>query len=933
MEDPLFRRIREHAKKRLEPVRAENRAQLTQPFKEFLRLENKMLRRYHRKGDSGLRVAQARAIVMDVLIENLFASALAQYSKIHPKAPCKVAILALGGYGRAELSPFSDVDLMFLFPNRVRSKHLPVFQQTLTDTMLYILWDLKFKVGHSTRSIRESIEEARKSMETKNALLEARRVVGSRKLHRDFRHAYGSYCQRDVPQEYIKNRLNSQEERRKRYGNTVYLQEPDIKNGVGGLRDYQNILWMARIKLDLKSIEELKEGEYLNRTEYRELTAAYEFLLWVRTELHIQSRRATDVLNLEKQPLVAWRLGYRTRDILKRVEVFMRDYYTHARNIDRVAKNLEQRLALLNNRRSLRDVIQSRRYQRRRRFDGFVLSGNQITFEREDIFAEDPDRLIRIFRHCQQYRADLEFELASLIRRAKLTLAHNLTDSASANRSFRSILQSVGEVYPALNRMHEQGVLENFMPEFASLTCLVQHEYYHRYTADIHTLHALRELDLVFTGNDRLQVKYSRALHETDNPSLLYLILLLHDIGKGISIQDHPNLGAEISEKVLERMQVEPALRGKILFIIKNHLEMARFWQHHDIDDPNAIRSFAGLVENEDNLRLLYVHTFCDVRATASGLWNDYKDMLHTRLFENTRQHLAGREQPDLSESASKIMTSKEFARGQLPDISEEEIEAHFNLLPERYFIHNSPEEIALHLRMVHELLTHISEADSLGSLAPTVEWKDDLSLSLSVVTIVTWDRSGLFYKLAGALSVAGLSIVSSKALSRTDHITIDTFYVCEVGGGAIQDKSALATFRKFLEEALVHDMDLMPHILAQAKRHQRPAYLRDELSTRPPFPPCVDVYHELSLDRTIIEVQTTDRIGLLYHLSRAIFDHGFDITFARIATERRIAIDTFYIEKINRTEGSDSKELLSLREKLTVIVSEDATRQAHLTG
>jgi [protein-PII] uridylyltransferase len=329
-------------------------------------------------------------------------------------------------------------------------------------------------------------------------------------------------------------------------------------------------------------------------------------------------------------------------------------------------------------------------------------------------------------------------------------------------------------------------------------------------------------------------------------------------------------------------------------------------------------------VGTPERLRLLYVHTFCDARGTAADLWNGYKDTLHTTLYRSTFERLKHGEALDASLQEKKKMTQQDLIAKSIPGISTDEINAHFGLLPDRYFIHTDIDEIALHIQMVNRLLKSITAADSLGSLKPVIEWKDDLNRSLTVVNVVTWDRAGLFYKLAGAFSVAGLNILGAKVISRTDHIAIDSFYVVEPGRGPVQSATAQEKFARTIEDALVNNRDLLPDIMAQAKKIAATRYLSassgDALQSS--FPPSVEVYHELSMQRTIVEIQARDQIGLLYRLAKTISDQGFDITFARIGTERGVAIDTFYIESANHETIDDPTRLTALRDALNEVIS-----------
>ena len=733
---------------------------------------------------------------------------------------------------------------------------------------------------------------------------------------------------------YIADRLEDQARRRAKYGDTVFLQEPDIKNGVGGLRDYQNALWMARVKLGIERMEELHSLHYLRRKELADLQRAYNFLLRVRNELHFLSKHPTDLLDLEVQPKIALHLGYRQQNLLQRVEDFMEDYYRHAQAIFRTSKIVESRLALAINgsgasRISFREVLRLRRFERTKLIDGFVLRGRELAAGAPNVFHEDPVRLIRLFRHCQQLDATPDFHLTALVREALPLLTRRVLESPDANVSFRSILEETGAVAGTLTLMHELGVLGRFIPAFDRLTCLVQHEFYHRYTADIHTLSAIRELDRVFTEAEPITLKYRRELRETSSPTLLYLILLLHDIGKAVGIKNHSENGVRIAGPLLERLQIDPRNREIVTFIIKNHLIMARFWQKHNIDDPQSALAFAELVGDAEKLRYLYVHTFCDARGTAASLWNGYKDTLHTTLFHATLDRLLHGDAVEKRNLERKQMIYKELIAKQIPGISQEEITAHFNLLPERYFLHTEAAEIALHIQMVNRLLKSINETDSVSSLRPIVDWKDDLNRSLTVVNVVTWDRAGLFYRLAGGFSVAGLNILGAKVISRSDHIAIDTFFVVEPGRGVVQDQNAMETFARTIEAALVQNKDLYPDIVAQANKISSRRYTADTSILHASFPPTVEVYHELSLKRTIIDVQAHDQIGLLYRLARIIFDHGFDITFARINTERGVALDTFYIESANHEATEDTGRLHALRDALLNVIKPAAAAAA----
>lgn len=896
-------------------------------YKKWMAQEDTKLRKLHDSQTSGLKVVKARSQVIDQLLRHMYDYDMKAFEAEHGKLPFPTGILALGGYGRAEMCPYSDVDIMFLYPEKIRAKILPKFQEEFTSKILYMLWDLGFKVGHSTRTIKQTMEEAKADVQSKNAMLESRLVAGSSNLFNIFEQAYRNFCNKNA-QQYILDRLADQRERRAKNGDTVLIQEPDIKNAVGGMRDYHNLLWMGQIKLGTSSLTEMVEQGYLSRDERKRLRKAYDFLIRTRNEVHFQSGRLTDILTFELQYVIAESFDYPQDDSLKRVEAFMRDYYRHAQNILKLSILLEQRLAILEAERtkiSFREVINSRRTERTRSIDGFMVRGKELTMENRKVFKEDPLRLIRVFRHRQQLSVKLDFDLTNLITKSLHLIDDEIINSQEANQTFRSILSDAGNVYSSLNSMHDLGVLGKFMPEFDKLTCLVQHEYYHRYTIDFHILNTIKQLDNVVTDTSKELRHYREEFHKLDDPAILYLILLLHDIGKGRGIKGHDKVGVEMSKPILDRMGVDPRLHKEILFIIGNHLEMARFWQHHDIDDPQNIQSFANKVENQTQLSLLYIHTYCDACGTSSSLWTSYKDMLHRRLFAATKRHLATENSLERELEKQKEMIYEKLLSQDIEDVSPEEIHAHCNLLPERYFVHNSIEEIVVHIKLVNQLLRNINEAESLAALAPVTDWRDDFNKGHTAVTIVTWDRAGLFYRLAGSFSLAGLNIVSAKAINRMDHITIDTFYVCDAKGGIVQSKTAREKFVECLNLAVVENKDLTKDILSQAAAKKPSKIFTTDKHTHSPFPSSVDVYHEVDLGKTVVEVEAYDKLGLLYFLGKVIFEKGYDMTFARIATERNIAVDTFYIESArDRETDTSTTNLVELKKSLQEVITSE---------
>lgn len=910
-DDPLFRRTRQHAEKRLIFSGAKSDKQRLEDIKEFLRLEKEMLLRYHRKGDSGFRLTRARAVIVDVLIQSLFQYAreiaVEVVGKLRP-----MCMLATGGYGRGELCPHSDIDLMFLYSKSLGGKTQEVLKETMTREILYPLWDSGLKVGHASRDLKEAIAESQSDIRNKNSMLDARFLCGDRKMSERFMGKFLKHCRSHEPEKYLAELLSHQKERRIEKQSTVYLQAPDVKSGAGGLRDYQGVLWMIKVKFGNRGLEELIKRKYLSEQEAKSYSDAYSFLLRVRNELHFLSKRPVDTLHLEKQPEVALGLGYDEEDIFRRVEIFMGDYYSHARTISQITGILEQRLVYATSgttsKLSFRKVLSAYRAEPTQHVDGFELLNNQLSSSNPQIFDDDPERILRLFRHSQRLSATLSPDLRSLIRNRLSLIDSALINSSSANVTFRSILQEIGNVSPTLREMHELGVLGRFIPEFGKLTCKVQHDLYHRFTADVHVLHCITVLDEVFQGKRTDAQQYLDAIRKNEVPGLLYLILFLHDLGKDEGPKGHCERGVEIAIPLLKRLGISEEMHDRILFVIRNHLEMVRFANKFDLEDPESIDVFAKFVEGEQRLRFLYAHTYCDANATAPDLWNAHKEELHTQLYTNTIAVLEGKRAPTDPETIKNSYMDLE-----IKDVTKSELREHLDQVPMRYFSHSGREEVALHVSMLSQFLDKESKTEK-----AVINWRNDVRRTLTVIDIITRDQVGLFEKLTGAISISGLNILGARAVTRNDGIAIDAFYVEVEKSGFVEDEetknSCEDSIRSFLHSKSSPDRKISE--LRKKIDSNRLFSNREKLGEK--IPSQVDVYRDVNLGRTIVEVKAPDQVGLLHLLAKTISECGFDIEFARIATEQGIATDIFHIASKDQEAKTNPTQFLELREQLS---------------
>jgi [protein-PII] uridylyltransferase len=681
------------------------------------------------------------------------------------------------------------------------------------------------------------------------------------------------------------------------------MQEPNIKNGCGGLRDFQNLLWMAFFKYRTRSLAELQARDFVSAAERKQLEAAYDFLLRVRTELHYHSNRPQDVLGKNLQPAVALNLGYGDRSISLRLEKFMRDLYVHMRNIYLITRTLEQRLALHSPQETgriarLRQLLGGARPRTLPApVDGFLFVGDEILAASNRIFRDSPRRLMRVFLYAQQRHLRLHPDLAQLIRNQLALVDREFLNDEHVRETFLTLLERRGEVSRILRAMHEVNLLGKYIPEFGKLTCLVQHEFYHQYAADEHTLVCIEQLDRIWEAKEPPFKHYSPLFQSLERPGLLYLALLLHDVGKAAVHEQgkHAQASAVMSTRAARRLQLERTAAETLEFLVENHLLMASLSQRRDLDDPSVIRNFARQIGTPEKLNLLTLLTFADSQGTSDKLWSGFKDSLLWQLHSRALTLLTG---------GTEFRRASQKARDELRDavrelassrILDEELAAHFSLLPERYFEIYTPKQILDDVELAHRFM-HRLVMESQRALAPVTAWIDERDRGYSLVKICTWDRAGLFGKIAGSLSASGLNIMGAQIFTRADGIVLDTFFVNDGRTGGLATREQREKFSSLLEAVLTGETVNLHKLIAQ-QANLRPAYvayLGERIGTQIRFD------NTVSDDRTLIEIETEDRLGLLHAISKTFAEQNLDISTARIVTERGAAMDSFYVREIN---------------------------------
>jgi [protein-PII] uridylyltransferase len=707
------------------------------------------------------------------------------------------------------------------------------------------------------------------------------------------------------------------------------MQEPNIKNGCGGLRDYQNLLWMAYFKDRTRTPEELEKKERISAGERKQLESAYDFLLRTRNELQYLLDRPSDVLSKNVQPAAANNLGWHDRSPSERLEKFMKAYYTHSRNIDLITRTVEQRLALV--------PAPTGRLQRLRGLfritaapeqtaDGLKFADGEIRPLSSAIFRDSPRRLMRVFLHAQQRGLKLHPDLAQLIRQNLRLVDNAFLRDEHVRETFLEILDQRGNVAPSLRLMHEVGLLGKFLPEFGRLTCLVQHEFYHQYTADEHTLVCLQKLDQVWEAKAAPFGEYAEIFRGVETPYLLYLALLLHDSGKAFHTGHHAAIGVQQALRAARRLGLDGAKTHTLSLLIENHLAMAQISQRRDLDDEAVIRNFARQIQTAENLAMLTLHTFADSMATSDLLWNGFKDTGLWRLYRKTLELLAGTREFRVTEERQRQLLVEEVQRMAPPTFDPAEVRAHFQNLPPRYCQVNDAREILRDVAQVHRFIHLQLASGDENALAPIVTWHHEPDRGYSTVTICTWDRDHLFSNITGCLTAAGLNILSAEILTRADGIIIDTFFVTDAKTGLLPGREEREQFESLARKVLTGGAVDLPALIARTKA--APTIYKSIEGDR--IPTVIEVDNDTSETRSVIDVQTEDRVGLLYDMSRALAALDLDLSLAKIVTEKGAAVDSFYATEQDGGKILDSDRIKSVKSKLRLAALQTAPAPSH---
>ncbi len=818
----------------------------------------------HRAGASGSDVVAALTQRVDTLIRALYAEAIAERA-----APNGFALLAQGGYGRGALNPCSDIDLLFLFRKKV-----PEGDPT-TRTILHTLWDLRFEVGYSTRTLSDCITVAQDDTDSLTSMLETRHLAGDAALEPQLQDALARRFFGRRARGFIEKKTRERIQRHSRSKFSTQLLEPNVKESPGGLRDIHTAGWLLMARRGLRAPEGLRKDHLLTRRNYQTYVRAFDFMLRVRNELHFHTGKSFDVLEHDLQPVIAKNLGYKDRHSELGVEHFMRDYYTCARAIKHLSDLIRERLKGQSSAGRAVGLL-----TRRQLDDGSVLHHTHIALpkKRRNFFDDAPHRLLSLFLNAQRFGVSLNEAAKQAIKDHLHLIDDAFRSSARAGRIFLDILRAPGGVGSVWRTMYELDILGTYVPEFGSLTCLVQYNRYHIYTADEHTLVAVEHLDYLAQSPalpDSLQ-HLRRVYNEIPRKELLYLALLMHDVGKSVRGNDHSAAGAEMTRDFLKRLQLPDEQRKTVVFLVREHLTMSSLAQRRDLSDQRMIDEFASTFSHPDVLRMLYVLTYADLSAATHSAWTAWKSHLLRELYEKTFDTLTQSAQPDREQPAQQDVREILAALGSR--IPRQTLVEHLNNMPPRYPEQNRAADIARHLHLI----------DAMGSSLVAVSIQR--SGTFSEITVCTRDQPFRLSEICGVLATRDINIFSAQAYTRRDGTVIDIFQVT-TGPNSDDHLKLRENIRQTLTDVFQHKVrvsDLFD------RYSQRWALRRPTV----PMAPEITFENDISARYTVIDVSTQDATGLLYSITRTLSELGLDIYAARVGTQADRAVDAFYVRK-----------------------------------
>jgi [protein-PII] uridylyltransferase len=846
-------------------------------------------RRLHDHASRGLEMAASGAFVTDQLLRLIFDFTCGTlYPKPNPTAAERLTLLAVGGYGRGEMAPYSDIDIMFLTPWKQTA-----WGEQVIETMLHFLWDLGLKVGHSTRSLDETIHHAKADLTVRTALLEARFVWGDRALYDTASARFRKEVVAGTARAFIADKLAERDARHRRMGDSRYVVEPNLKDGKGGLRDLHTLFWIGKYVYQVQSVPELVDKGLLTAAELRQFVRAENFLWAVRCNLHDIAGRAEERLTFDVQRELAARLRYTERAGMSAIERFMRHYFLMARHVGDVTGLF---LAHLDDRFG-KSTWFPRLVRRPRRLNGFTVRAGRIGVPNDAFFRDDPVRLVELFALAAREGLEIHPLAMRQAGRDAGLIGEKVRRDARANALFMGVLTSPA-AETVLRWMSEAQVFGRFIPDFGRVVAQMQYDMYHHYTVDEHTIRAIGLLARIEAGDLKDDHPLStKLIGQLVSRRVLYVAVLLHDIAKGRG-GDHSALGADIAGHLCPRLGLSPAETETVAWLVRFHLLMSSTAFKRDLADFKTILDFAEAVASPERLRLLLVLTVVDIRAVGPNVWNNWKGQLLRDLYDHAEEVLRlGHKQTGRQER----IAAKQADLARALEWPAAEFTAYARRMTDAYWIAEAPDVLFRNAVLVER-------ADA-GHAPLSIGLDVDRAMGTTLVTVYAGDHPGLFYRIAGAISLGGANILDARIHTTRDGRALDNFVVADPLGRPFAEAQQLARLKQMIEDVLTGRVRLAERLAARPLARRRAEAFRVE--------PNVLVDNKASNRYTVVEVNALDRPALLWSLTHALFSARLAIRSAHIATYGERAVDVFYLTDLTGAKVDDEARLKAVEARL----------------
>jgi [protein-PII] uridylyltransferase len=863
-------------------------------------------------GAGGIETARLISGVTDEVITALYDfTTVHVYRARNPSEGERLALMAVGGYGRGTLAPFSDIDLLFVRPYK-QTAHA----ESVIEYMLYALWDLGFKVGHASRTVEECVKLSREDFTIRTSILEARRLTGDERLAAELLRRFQTEVVKGSGADFVAAKLRERDERHARAGSSRYMVEPNVKEGKGGLRDLNTLFWIAQYLHPGEPIERVMQLEMFEGREVRAFLRAFDFLWAVRSNLHFATGRPEERLSFDLQPELARRMGYGDRGDAPAVERFMRRYFLVAKEVGTLTRVFAAKLEaeqVKSAPKGISRLLPRRKTLKAQPLDepGFHELGGRLNVDGPETFEKDPINLLRLFRIADQRNLDLHPDAFTLATRSLHLVTSAVRRDRHAAKVFLDVLARGRDPQRTLTLMNEAGVLGRFIPEWGRIVAQMQFNMYHSYTVDEHTLRAVGVIADIAAG--RLGEDHplsTQIMPLIDDREALFLAMLLHDTGKG-GAGGQEKAGARAARQACERLGLERSKIELVAWLVEHHLVMSDYAQKRDVSDPRTVADFARIVQTPERLRLLLVLTTADIRAVGPGVWNGWKGQLMRELYMATEAVFRGGRGSDAAAALKRYYENAAYdARVQVAR-TDPAAEPWADAMEDAYLTAFSAEEVAAHA----QLARHAQESD--GAAA---EGRIVAARNASEVVVAAADRPRLFADLASAVTAAGANVVGARVFTSRAGQALDVFYVQDATGMACgaDQPGALQRLAAALEAA------------ARGEPAAREARRTPDLGRAAAFAitPTVMLDNDASETSTVVEASGRDRPGLLADLARAISDAGLTILSAHIDNYGERAVDAFYVTDPEGRKLTDSRRKNALKGALEAALAEESEPQ-----